>query len=93
MSKSIVIIPTFNEILNIEKMVRTVFALPIAFDVLIVDDGSPDKTADKVRELQIEFGSKLHLIERQGKLGLGTAYIEGFKYALKHKFDLIFPCQ
>lgn len=90
MSKSIVIIPTFNEIENIEKMIHTVFSLPEKFDVLIVDDNSPDQTADKVKELQVQFGTKLHLLERKGKLGLGTAYIAGFKYALENGYDYIF---
>ena len=90
MSRNIVIIPTYNEIENIEKMVQTVFSLSLPFDILIVDDNSPDKTAEKVKELQAEFGSKLHLLERKGKLGLGTAYIAGFKYALEQGFDYIF---
>ncbi len=71
-------------------MLHTVFALPEAFDVLIVDDNSPDGTAAKVKELQVKFGDKLHLLERAGKLGLGTAYIAGFKYALEKGFDYIF---
>lgn len=87
---NLVIIPTYNEKENIERMVRKVFSLPFAFDLLIVDDGSPDGTAQIVKNLQIEFGSKLHLLERKGKLGLGTAYIAGFKYAIEHKFDYIF---
>lgn len=87
---NLVIIPTYNEKENIERMVRKVFSLPFAFDLLIVDDGSPDGTAQIVKNLQIEFGSKLHLLERKGKLGLGTAYIVGFKYAIEHKFDYIF---
>ncbi len=71
-------------------MVRKVFSLPVAFELLIVDDGSPDGTAQIVKNLQNEFGKKLHLLERKGKLGLGTAYIAGFKYAIQHKFDYIF---
>ena len=90
MSKNIVIIPTFNEIENIEKMIHTVFSLPMQFDVLIVDDHSPDQTANKVKELQKTYGAQLHLIERKGKLGLGTAYIAGFKYALTKGFEYIF---
>ncbi|MBX3163900.1 MAG: polyprenol monophosphomannose synthase [Bacteroidetes bacterium] len=90
MSKNLVIIPTFNEIENIDKMVRTVFSLPRNFDVLIVDDGSPDGTAAHVKKLQSEFGGKLHLEERTGKLGLGTAYIHGFKWALAQHYDFIF---
>src|SRR3989442_179759 len=83
MGKNLVIIPTYNEIENIEKMIRKVFNLPVQFYLLIVDDGSPDGTAAKVRELQKEFPDKLFLEERKGKLGLGTAYIHGFKWALK----------
>ena len=90
MSKQVVIIPTYNEIENIEKMIRTVFALPEVFEVLIVDDGSPDGTANKVKELQQEYSNKLHLEERKGKLGLGTAYIHGFKWALARNYDFIF---
>lgn len=90
MSKNLVIIPTYNEIENIEKMVRTVFDLPREFELLIVDDGSPDGTADKVKELQKEFTGKLHIEERKGKLGLGTAYIHGFKWALARDYDFIF---
>lgn len=90
MIDSLVIIPTYNEIENVEKMIRTVFALPQAFDILIVDDNSPDNTANKVKELQTEFPNKLHLIERKGKLGLGTAYITGFKYALEKNYQYIF---
>ena len=71
-------------------MVRKVFSLPVSFELLIVDDGSPDGTAQIVQNLQNEFGKKLHLLERKGKLGLGTAYISGFKYAIQHKFDYIF---
>ncbi|MGB0403358.1 MAG: polyprenol monophosphomannose synthase [Salibacteraceae bacterium] len=90
MSDSIVIIPTYNEIGNIERMLRTVFGLSKEFDVLIVDDGSPDGTAEKVKELQIEFGNKLHLTEREGKQGLGTAYIHGFNIALEKGYEYIF---
>ena len=90
MSKNLVIIPTYNEIENIEKMIRTVFDLPREFDLLIVDDGSPDGTANKIKELQKEFVGKLHIEERQGKLGLGTAYIHGFKWALARNYDYIF---
>ncbi|HRG01118.1 MAG TPA: polyprenol monophosphomannose synthase [Bacteroidia bacterium] len=90
MSKNLVIIPTYNEIENIEKMIRTVFDLPREFELLIVDDGSPDGTADKVKELQKEFTGKLHIEERKGKLGLGTAYIHGFKWALSRDYDFIF---
>jgi dolichol-phosphate mannosyltransferase len=90
MAKNLVIIPTYNEIENIEKMIRTVFDLPTRIEILIVDDGSPDGTAAKVKELQQEFTNQLHIEERQGKLGLGTAYIHGFKWALKNNYDYIF---
>jgi dolichol-phosphate mannosyltransferase len=90
MSKNIVIIPTYNEIENIEKMVRTVFGLPREFELLIVDDGSPDCTGNKVKELQKEYPGKLHIEERKGKLGLGTAYIHGFKWCLARDYDYIF---
>ena len=83
MKDSIVIIPTYNEIENIEAIIRKVFSLSKAFDVLVVDDGSPDGTALKVKELQAEYGAQLHILERKGKLGLGTAYIYGFKWALQ----------
>lgn len=90
MAKNLVIIPTYNEIENIEKMIRTVFGLPTRIEILIVDDGSPDGTADKVKELQQKFPNQLHIEERQGKLGLGTAYIHGFKWALINNYDYIF---
>lgn len=88
--KKIVIIPTFNEIENIEKIIRAVFALPEGFHILIVDDGSPDGTADKVKELQQEFTDSLFIEERTGKQGLGTAYILGFKWSLAKGYDYIF---
>jgi dolichol-phosphate mannosyltransferase len=90
MDKSLVIIPTYNEIENIEKMIRKVFSLSTPFNLLIVDDGSPDGTADKVKELQKEFPGRLFIEERKGKLGLGTAYIHGFKWALQRDFEYIF---
>lgn len=90
LSENIVLIPTYNEIGNIEKMIRKVFSLPKEFHLLIIDDGSPDGTAAKVKELQTEFQGKLFLIERSGKLGLGTAYITGFKWALEKKYQYIF---
>ncbi|MES2794345.1 MAG: polyprenol monophosphomannose synthase [Bacteroidota bacterium] len=90
MKDCIVIIPTFNEIENIEAIIRKVFDLKTDFDLLIVDDGSPDGTGKMVKSLQAEFKSRLHLLERKGKLGLGTAYIHGFKYALKHGYEYIF---
>lgn len=90
-SDSIVIIPTYNEKENIEKIIRAVFALPKSFHILIIDDGSPDGTASIVRDLmQDEFADRLFMVERQGKLGLGTAYICGFKWALEHGYDFIF---
>ncbi|MGD9929818.1 MAG: polyprenol monophosphomannose synthase [Mangrovibacterium sp.] len=90
MKKNLVIIPTYNEKENIEKMVRKVFSLPTSFELLIIDDNSPDGTAAIVKKLQTEFPEQLHLLEREGKLGLGTAYLSGFKWALAHGADLIF---
>jgi dolichol-phosphate mannosyltransferase len=90
MSDSLVIIPTYNEKENVERMLRTVFSLPKAFHVLIVDDGSPDGTAEIVKGLQKEFDGQLHLLQRQGKLGLGTAYIAGFRWALERDYQFIF---
>jgi dolichol-phosphate mannosyltransferase len=90
MSNSIVIIPTYNEIENIESIVRAVFSLHKPFDILIVDDNSPDKTADKVIELQKEFANQLFLEKREKKAGLGTAYVFGFKWALAKNYDYIF---
>lgn len=87
--KSLVIIPTFNEIENIQRMLDTVMALEPPFHVLIVDDGSPDGTADVVKENQ-KSQERLHILERSGKLGLGTAYIAGFKWALEKGYDLIY---
>lgn len=88
--RKLIIIPTYNERENIAKMIDAVMALEDAFDLLIVDDGSPDGTADIVREEQATFGDRLFMIERSGKLGLGTAYIAGFKYALERGYDRIF---
>lgn len=90
MKERIVVIPTYNEIENIEAIIRKVFSLSIPFDILIIDDGSPDGTALKVKELQQEFSERLHLEEREGKLGLGTAYIHGFKYGLRHGYQFLF---
>lgn len=90
MVDSLVIIPTYNEKENIEKIIRFVFNLPKEFHVLIIDDGSPDGTADIVKQLQIEFPSSLFMVERQGKQGLGTAYIAGFKWALSRDYGYIF---
>lgn len=89
-SDSVVIIPTYNEKENIELIIRAVFDLPKAFDILIVDDGSPDGTADIVRELQTEFKGSLNMVERQGKQGLGTAYLKGFHWAIEQGYDFIF---
>ena len=88
--RRLIIIPTYNERENISKMIDTVMALDGAFDLLIVDDGSPDGTANIVREKQDTYADRLFMIERSGKLGLGTAYIAGFKYALEHGYDRIF---
>ena len=90
MSDSIVIIPTYNEKENIEAIIRAVFSLPKPFHILIIDDGSPDGTADIVKQLQGEFSESLHMVERKGKLGLGTAYIAGFRWSIEHKYDFIF---
>ncbi len=88
---SIVIIPTYNEKENMEKIIRAVFALDKCFHILVIDDGSPDGTANIVQRLmQTEYSDRLFIIERQGKLGLGTAYITGFKWALQHQYDYIF---
>lgn len=87
---SIVIIPTYNERENIENIIRAVFGLEHGFHILVVEDGSPDGTANIVRELQKEFPKRLHMIERSGKLGLGTAYIAGFKWALEREYEYIF---
>ena len=87
----VVIIPTYNEIENIRAIIRAVTSLEKPLDVLIIDDGSPDGTADAVKELmQTELQGSLHLIERKGKLGLGTAYICGFKWVIEHGYDYIF---
>lgn len=88
--ENLVIIPTYNEIENIEAIIRKVMHLDERFDVLIIDDGSPDNTALKVKELQEEYPNELHLIERSGKLGLGTAYIHGFKWAIEQGYEFIY---
>ncbi len=105
MKERLVVIPTYNEIENIEAIIRSVFSLSEPFDILIVDDGSPDGTAQRIRDLQEEFAkssdlslgttsvptrSRLHLLERRGKLGLGTAYIDGFKWALSRGYQYLF---
>ncbi|MBQ9463163.1 MAG: polyprenol monophosphomannose synthase [Bacteroidales bacterium] len=88
--KNLVIIPTYNEVENIEKIIRAVFALEEGFEILIIDDGSPDGTANVVKSLQDAFSGRLHLMERSGKLGLGTAYLAGFKWALERGYDYVF---
>ena len=90
MSKNLVIIPTYNEKENIKKIILKVFSLEKQFEVLIVDDGSPDGTAKIVKDMQKKFQKNLHIQERTGKLGLGTAYIHGFKWGLKNNYDYIF---
>ncbi|MDX2196962.1 MAG: polyprenol monophosphomannose synthase [Cytophagales bacterium] len=89
-NKYLVIIPTYNEIQNIEAVCARVFSLPSHFHILVVDDGSPDGTAQKVMELQTLYGDKLQLAQRAQKSGLGTAYIHGFKYALQQGYEYIF---
>ena len=90
MSAGIVIIPTYNEIENIERIVHAVFQLPSTFHVLIVDDNSPDGTSQKVAELQQQYAGKLFLEVRKKKSGLGTAYVHGFKWALSHNYEYIY---
>jgi dolichol-phosphate mannosyltransferase len=88
--KKLVIVPTYNEKENIEKIIRKIFSLQGEFSLLIVDDGSPDGTGAIVKSFMQEFHDRLFIIERSGKLGLGTAYITGFKWALEHNFEFIF---
>lgn len=90
MDAKLVIIPTYNEKENIENIIRAVFSLPELFHILIIEDGSPDGTAAIVKRLQEDFSDRLFMLERKGKLGLGTAYIAGFKWALTHNYDYIF---
>ena len=90
MDRRIVIIPTYNEKENIEAIVRKVFSLPIEFHILVIDDGSPDGTAGIVKGLQAEFPGQLHLLERSGKQGLGTAYLAGFRWSLDKGYDFVF---
>lgn len=87
--RNLVIIPTYNEKENAEKIIRTVFALDVPFHILIVDDNSPDGTAEIVRSLIPEFTGRLHMIEREGKLGLGTAYLAGFTWGLEQGYDYL----
>ena len=88
--KNLVLIPTYNEVENAEKIIRAVLALKEGFEILIIDDGSPDGTAGVVKNLQSEFDGRLHLMERSGKQGLGTAYIAGFRCALERDYDYVF---
>jgi Glycosyltransferases involved in cell wall biogenesis len=90
MSDKVVIIPTYNEKENIEKIIEAIFSLDGDYHILVIDDGSPDGTAEIVKNLQKKFEQKLFIIEREGKLGLGTAYITGFKWAIEHKYNYIF---
>ena len=90
MDRRIVIIPTYNEKENIEAIVRKVFSLPVDFHILVIDDGSPDGTAGIVKGLQAEFPGQLHLLERSGKQGLGTAYLTGFRWSLDNGYDFVF---
>ncbi|MCP4520805.1 MAG: polyprenol monophosphomannose synthase [Cytophagales bacterium] len=90
MENSLVIIPTYNEKENIEAIIRKVFSVSQRVHILVVDDGSPDGTADLVKGLQVRFNDRLFIIEREGKLGLGTAYIRGFKFALEQGYEFIF---
>lgn len=88
--KKLVVIPTYNEIENVARMIHKVMSLAGDFDLLIVDDGSPDGTARAVQELQVSYPERLHLVERTGKLGLGTAYIAAFKWALERDYEAVF---
>lgn len=90
MSDKVIIIPTYNEKENIEKIIRKIFSLEGGYHILIIDDGSPDGTADIVKRLQGKFPESLFIVERKGKLGLGTAYITGFKWALAHGYEYVF---
>jgi dolichol-phosphate mannosyltransferase len=90
MQLNLVIIPTYNEKENIENIIRAVFEQPTTFDILVIEDGSPDGTAAIVKRMQVEFPTRLYMVERKGKLGLGTAYITGFKWALEHGYEYIF---
>ena len=90
MSDAVIIIPTYNEIENVEHMVRAIMAFEKDFHILFVDDNSPDGTAEKIEELQLEFPARIFLEKREGKLGLGTAYIHGFKTAILKRYEFIF---
>ncbi len=86
----LVIIPTYNEKENIENIINVVFDLPIVYHILVIDDGSPDGTADIVKRMMKQYADRLFIIEREGKQGLGTAYITGFKWAIEHKYEYVF---
>lgn len=88
--RKLIVIPTYNEIDNISAMIDKIFSLDLEFDLLVIDDGSPDGTADVVKRRQAEFPSRLHLIQREGKLGLGTAYLRAFRWALERDYDYVF---
>jgi len=90
MNECLIIVPTYNEKDNIEKIIRYIFNLNLPSDILVIDDNSPDGTASIVKSLQNDYPNRLFLIERKGKLGLGTAYVEGFKWALKNNYQYIF---
>ena len=90
MSKALVVIPTYNEVENIERLLRNIFSLQRTFDILVVDDNSPDGTAKLVNSLMEEFPKQLNILSREGKMGLGTAYIAGFKWALEREYEYIF---
>lgn len=90
MCDKVIIIPTYNEKENIEKMIRKIFSLDEPYHILIIDDGSPDGTANIVKRLQNEYADSLFMVERKGKLGLGTAYIAGFRWAMEHGYEYIF---
>ncbi|MBQ1226584.1 MAG: polyprenol monophosphomannose synthase [Alistipes sp.] len=88
--RKLIVIPTYNEIDNISAMIDKVFSLDEEFELLVIDDGSPDGTADVVKRRQAEFPERLHLIQREGKLGLGTAYLRAFRWALERDYDYLF---
>jgi len=90
MTRSIIIIPTYNEINNVESMTRAIFSQELDCHVLFIDDNSPDGTADKIQSLQTEFDGKVFLEKRSGKLGLGTAYVHGFNYCLSKGYTHVF---
>lgn len=85
----LIIIPTYNEATNAVRMIHTLMALNMKVDILFVDDGSPDSTAERIKEQQQAYPDRIHLVEREGKLGLGTAYVRGFEYALEHDYELV----